>query len=103
MYIYSTSSHNSALKIPRYTHRILGRRFALTTTAYKYLDIGISIRSMYFMKMLLGNNKGNQIILSHATWETFITKRADVEKLAVYCVCIIVVSRSGYRKTRKNM
>jgi len=31
--------------------------------------------------MLLGVNKGNQIILPHATWKTFIAKRADIEKL----------------------
>jgi len=28
---------------PRYTPHILGRRFALTATSYKYLDIGISV------------------------------------------------------------
>jgi len=36
---------------------------------------------MSSVEMLLGDNKGNQIILPHATWETFITKRADIEKL----------------------
>jgi len=43
MYFYSTSSHSSASKISHYIHRILGRRYALTATAYKYLDIGISV------------------------------------------------------------
>jgi len=31
--------------------------------------------------MLLGDNKSNQIILPHVTWKTFITKRANIEKL----------------------
>jgi len=31
--------------------------------------------------MLLGDNKGNQIILSHAAWKIFIARRADIEKL----------------------
>jgi len=31
--------------------------------------------------MFLGNNKGNQIILPHAPWKTFIANRADIEKL----------------------
>jgi len=57
---------------------------------------------MSFVEMLLGDNKDNQIILSHVMWKTFITKRADIEKLAVNCTCIIVDSKSGYR-TRKNM
>jgi len=33
------------------------------------------------VEMLPGNNKGNQIILSHATWKIFIARRADIEKL----------------------
>jgi len=33
------------------------------------------------VEMLLGDNKGNRIILPHATWEAFIAKRADIEKL----------------------
>jgi len=57
----------------------------LTTTTYKYFDIGISMGLMSFVEMLLGNNKGNQIILLHATWETFIAKRADIEKITVNC------------------
>jgi len=36
---------------------------------------------MSSVEMLLGDNKGNQIILPHATWETFIAKCADIEKL----------------------
>jgi len=31
---------------------------------------------MSFVETLLGDIKGNQIILPHATWETFIAKRA---------------------------
>jgi len=45
------------------------------------LDIGISVGSVSFVEMLLGDNKGNQIILSYTTWEIFIAKRADIEKL----------------------
>ena len=66
---------------PRYTPRILGRRFALTSTAYKYLDIGISVGSATSVELVIGDNRGNQIILSRATWETFIDRRADIERL----------------------
>jgi len=51
---------------------------------------------MSFVKMLLDDNKGNQIILPHATWKTFITKCADIEKLTVNHACI-VDSKSDYR------
>jgi len=45
------------------------------------LDIGISVGSDSFVELILGDNKGSQIILSRATWAAFIEKRADVERL----------------------
>jgi len=36
---------------------------------------------MSSVEMLLGDNKGNRIILPHATWETFIARRVDIEQL----------------------
>jgi len=45
------------------------------------LNIGISVGPISFVEMLLCDNKGNQIILPHAAWETFIAKHADTEKL----------------------
>jgi len=44
------------------------------------LDIGISVGPMFFVKILFGSNKGNQIILLYATWEMLIAKRVDIEK-----------------------
>jgi len=75
MYFCSTS-HSSG-----YIPRILEGRFVLTSTAYKYLNISISVEPVSSVEMFLGDNKDNQIILPHAMWETFITKRADIEKL----------------------
>ncbi|XP_077278620.1 uncharacterized protein LOC143906410 [Temnothorax americanus] len=66
---------------PRYTPRILGRRFALTVTAYKYLDIGISVGSTSFVELILGDNRGNQIVLPWTTWTTIIERRMDIEQL----------------------
>ncbi|XP_029659375.1 uncharacterized protein LOC115233211 [Formica exsecta] len=66
---------------PRCIPRILVRRFALTRTAYKYLDIGISVGITSYVKLHLGDNRGNQIVLSIDTWESLMMKRADVERL----------------------
>ncbi|XP_070160573.1 uncharacterized protein [Polyergus mexicanus] len=70
---------------PRCIPRILVRRFALTRTAYKYLDIGISVESQRgitsYVELHLGDNRGNQIVLSIDTWESLMLKRADVERL----------------------
>ncbi|XP_071579632.1 uncharacterized protein [Temnothorax nylanderi] len=72
--------HNDFDK-PRYTPRILGRRFALTSTAYKFLDVGINAGPMSSVDIHIGDNRGNRIILPHATWVTFIEKRADIQRL----------------------
>ncbi|XP_036148325.1 uncharacterized protein LOC118647452 [Monomorium pharaonis] len=71
----------STLSQPRYTPRILGRRFALTATAYKYLDIGVSVGREPFVEIILGDNKSNQIQLSRDTWVIMIEKRMDIERL----------------------
>jgi len=64
-----------------YTIRILGRRFALITTAYKYLDIGFNIGLVSYVNIILGDNKSDQISLSSETWTTIIEKRTDIERL----------------------
>ncbi|XP_029671531.1 uncharacterized protein LOC115240493 [Formica exsecta] len=66
---------------PRCIPRILVRRFALTRTAYKYLDIGISVGVTSYVELHLGDNRGNQIALPIDTWESLMLKRADVEQL----------------------
>jgi len=71
---------NFFLSYFRYTPHILGRRFALTATSYKYVDIGISMRPMSSVEIVIGDNRGNQIILLHATWEMFIERRANIEQ-----------------------
>ncbi|KAL6445441.1 hypothetical protein ACFW04_000783 [Cataglyphis niger] len=60
--------------------RILVRRFALTRTAYKYLDIGISVGPESFVELHLGDIRGNHIILPHKTSEIFIKRRVDIER-----------------------
>jgi len=52
----------------------------LTATSYKYLNIGISV-PVSSVEIIIGDNRGNQIILLHATWEMFIERRANVEQL----------------------
>ncbi|KAL6254068.1 hypothetical protein P5V15_014685 [Pogonomyrmex californicus] len=74
------SSHNSLSSEPC-TFRILGRRFALTSTAYKYLDIGINVGPVSYVELRIGDNRGNQILLPYVMWKTLIEKRVDIEQL----------------------
>ncbi|XP_036144256.1 uncharacterized protein LOC118646076 [Monomorium pharaonis] len=71
------------LSQPRYIPRILGRRYALTATAYKYLDIGIRVESMPCVELLIGDNRSRigHLHLTYAIWKTFIERRADIVQL----------------------
>ncbi|KYQ59132.1 hypothetical protein ALC60_01860 [Trachymyrmex zeteki] len=73
----STPSHTSSTSC--HTPYVLSRRFALTS--YKYLDIGISVGLMSYVKIVIGDNRGNRIILLHTTWKAFIERCANVERL----------------------
>jgi len=89
----SISFNNSSSKL-HYTSHILGRKFALTLTAYKYLDIGINVGSVSFVELFIGDNQGNRLILSRATWKIFIERRVDIEHSAVNCNFISINWRS---------
>ncbi|XP_043258123.1 uncharacterized protein LOC122400643 [Colletes gigas] len=64
----------------RSTPHILGRRFALTSTAYKYLDIRIVVGPVSAVEIILGDTRGNALLLPHSTWTTLIQKREDIEQ-----------------------
>ncbi|EGI64141.1 hypothetical protein G5I_07449 [Acromyrmex echinatior] len=58
------------------------RRYVLTLTAYKFLDIEIVIGSQIIdVEIAISDNRGNRIILPHATWKASIERRADIERL----------------------
>ena len=69
---YSTSRRAS---------RILGRRYALTSTSYKYLDIAISVGPMSCVELILSDNRYNCIVLPISTWTSLMQKRAEIEEL----------------------
>ncbi|EZA52004.1 hypothetical protein X777_09438 [Ooceraea biroi] len=58
----------SVLPTGRAVH-ILGRRYALTATGYKYLDIGINVGSPSYVEIAIGDHRGNELILSLETWK----------------------------------
>jgi len=45
------------------------------------MDVGISVGPISSVEIIIGDNRGNQIILLHATWEMFIERRANIEQL----------------------
>jgi len=56
-------------------------------TLYKYLDIEINMGLMSYVKIVIDDNGGNRIILSHTIWKASIEKGANVERLGQSIVC----------------
>ena len=75
-FIYCFHLQNILQYKPRHTPRILGRKFTLTSTAYKYLDVGIIVS---FVEIAISDNQGNNIILPRAMWRAF-KRRADIKR-----------------------
>lgn len=76
MYFYSVPESQS-----RYAVRILGRKYALTTTAYKYLEIGINVGSIPTVEIILSDNRGNHLLIHIETWRELMEKRVDIQQL----------------------
>ncbi|KYN43811.1 hypothetical protein ALC56_01680 [Trachymyrmex septentrionalis] len=76
---FSQTSSSTSSK-SRYMPRILMRKYALTSTAYKFLDNGIVVGSISHVQIAIGANRGNRMFIPH-TWKTFIERRADIERL----------------------
>jgi len=48
--------------------RLLSRRYDLTATGYKYLEIGINVSPSY-VEIALGDYRGHELSLSLETWK----------------------------------
>ncbi|XP_026827658.1 uncharacterized protein LOC113562423 [Ooceraea biroi] len=59
--------------------RILGRRYALTATGYKYLDIGINVGPPSYVEIAIGDHRGNELSLSLETWKGLYEQRWDIQ------------------------
>ncbi|XP_026824902.1 uncharacterized protein LOC113561821 [Ooceraea biroi] len=59
--------------------RILGRRYALTATGYKYLDIDINVGPPSYVEIAIGDHRGNGLSLSLETWKGLYEQRWDIQ------------------------
>ncbi|XP_029157070.1 uncharacterized protein LOC114929655 [Nylanderia fulva] len=49
--------------------RIMARRYALTTTEFKFLEIGIRVDPPSYVEIAIRDHRGKQLILSLETWK----------------------------------
>ncbi|CAL1685130.1 unnamed protein product [Lasius platythorax] len=61
--------------------RILGRRYALTVTEFKFLEIGIKVDPPSYVEIAIGDHRGKQLLLSLETWKGLYEQRHNIHNL----------------------
>ena len=60
--------------------RILGRKYPLTATGYKFLEIGINVGPPSYVEIAIGDHRGNELILSLETWKGLYEQRWNIQE-----------------------
>ncbi|XP_039312718.1 uncharacterized protein LOC120359405 [Solenopsis invicta] len=71
----------NGISTERRTARLLSRRYALTATSYKYLEIGINVGPPSYVEIAIGDHQGREFILSVETWKGLYEQRWNISKL----------------------
>ena len=61
--------------------RLLSRRYDLTTTGYKYLEIGINVGLPSYVEIALGDHRGHELSLSLETWKGLYEQQWNIYKM----------------------
>ncbi|XP_024890357.1 uncharacterized protein LOC112466489 [Temnothorax curvispinosus] len=73
---YENKCNNISLK--RRAVRILSRRYALTATGYKFLEVGVNVGPPSYVEIAVGDHRGTELILSLETWKGFYEQRRNI-------------------------
>ncbi|XP_029680149.1 uncharacterized protein LOC115245806 [Formica exsecta] len=60
------------------TLRILGRRYPLTKTAYKHLEVSVNVNRPSFVEIVLGDCHGKEISLTPDMWKELLDLRSTL-------------------------
>ncbi|XP_071570741.1 uncharacterized protein [Temnothorax nylanderi] len=69
----------SSISRDRRAVRILGRRYALTATGYKFLEIGINVGPPSYVEIAVGDHRGKELLLSLETWKALYEQRRNIQ------------------------
>ena len=72
MFFFSISLEHRAV-------RILGRRYALTATEFKFLEIGINVGPPSYVEIAIGDHRGKELKLSLETWKGLYEQRHNIQ------------------------
>ncbi|KYN21770.1 hypothetical protein ALC57_05852 [Trachymyrmex cornetzi] len=79
--IYNWWSQRQKEIMDRRTVRLLSRRYDLTSTGYKYLEIGINVGPPSYVDITLGDYRGPELSLSLETWKGLNEQRWNIYKM----------------------
>jgi len=60
---------------------LLSRRYDLTATGYKYLEIGINVGPPSYVEIALGDHRGHELLLSLETWKSLYEQQWNIYKM----------------------
>ncbi|EGI60238.1 hypothetical protein G5I_11561 [Acromyrmex echinatior] len=60
---------------------LLSRRYDLTVTSYKFLEIGLNIDPPNYVEIALGDHRGHELSLSLKTWKGLYEQRWNIYKM----------------------
>ncbi|KYN12404.1 hypothetical protein ALC57_15434 [Trachymyrmex cornetzi] len=91
-YIFTKNTHikNRALQnvfkihnwcMERRAVRLLSRRYDLTNTGYKYLEIGINVDPPSYVEIAQGDHRGHELLLSLETWKDLYEQRWNIYRM----------------------
>ncbi|XP_071581036.1 uncharacterized protein [Temnothorax nylanderi] len=73
-----------SISLERRAVRILSRRYALTATGYKFLEVGVNVGPPSYVEIAVGDNRGTELILSLETWKGFHEQRRNIQNFLRY-------------------
>ncbi|KAL6252066.1 hypothetical protein P5V15_015048 [Pogonomyrmex californicus] len=79
--MYSAKGSSAPILVERRAVRVLSRRYTLTATGYKFLEIGINVGPPSYVEIALGDHRGQELILSLETWKGLYEQRWNIYKL----------------------
>ncbi|XP_071579757.1 uncharacterized protein [Temnothorax nylanderi] len=75
----SCENRCNSISLERRAVRILGRRYALTATGYKFLEIGINVGPPSYVEIAVGDHRGKELLLSLETWKGLYEQRQNIQ------------------------
>ncbi|XP_072757719.1 uncharacterized protein [Anoplolepis gracilipes] len=73
--------HDISISLKRRAIRILSRRYALTTTEFNFLEIGINVGTPSYVEIVIGDHQGKELVLSLETWKGLYEQRRNIHDL----------------------